>query len=77
MDDGRAVGSLKRRYVYSTRRGVISQYTVMYVHITCFVLHFIRGYLQYGDRGSTEVKVPCYKSEGRWFDRSWCQWIFR
>jgi len=29
-----------------------------------------------GDRGSTVVKVLCYKSEGRWFDHSWCQWIF-
>jgi len=29
-----------------------------------------------GDRGSTVVKVLCYKSEGRWFDRSWCQLIF-
>jgi len=28
------------------------------------------------DRGSTVVKVLCYKSEGRWFDPSWCQWIF-
>ena len=27
-------------------------------------------------RGSTVVKVLCYKSEGRWFDPSWCQWIF-
>ena len=26
-----------------------------------------------GDRGST---VVCYKSEGRWFDPSWCQWTF-
>ena len=26
--------------------------------------------------GSTVVKVLCYKSEGRWFDPSWCQWIF-
>ena len=25
--------------------------------------------------GSTVVKVLCYKSEGRWFDPSWCQWI--
>jgi hypothetical protein len=25
-----------------------------------------------GDRGSTEVKVLYYKSEGRWFDPSWC-----
>jgi len=28
------------------------------------------------DRGSTVVKVLCYKSEGRWFDPSWYQWIF-
>jgi hypothetical protein len=28
------------------------------------------------NRGSTVVKVLCYKSEGRWFDHSWCQWIF-
>ena len=28
------------------------------------------------DRDSTVVKVLCYKSEGRWFDPSWCQWIF-
>jgi len=29
-----------------------------------------------GDLGSTVVKVLCYKSKGRWFDPSWCQWIF-
>ena len=29
-----------------------------------------------GDRGSTVVRVLCYKSEGRWFDPSWCHWIF-
>ena len=32
--------------------------------------------LSIGDRGGTVVKVLCYKSEGRWFDTSWCQWIF-
>ena len=21
------------------------------------------------------VRALCYKSEGRWFDPSWCQWI--
>jgi hypothetical protein len=26
--------------------------------------------------GDTVVKVLCYKSEGRWFDPSWFQWIF-
>jgi len=29
-----------------------------------------------GDRSSTVVKVLCYKSVGRWFDPSWCQWTF-
>ena len=24
----------------------------------------------------TVVKVLYYKSEGRWFDPSWCHWIF-
>jgi len=28
------------------------------------------------DRGRTVVEVLCYKLEGRWFDPSWCQWIF-
>jgi len=26
--------------------------------------------------GSTVVKVLFYKSEGRWFDSSWCHWNF-
>ena len=29
-----------------------------------------------GDRGGSVVKVLCYKSEGRRFDSSWCQWNF-
>jgi len=29
-----------------------------------------------GDRGSTVVKVLCYKSEGRWLDPRWCHWNF-
>ena len=33
--------------------------------------------LQYtGDRGSTVVKVLCYKTGGCWFDPSWCHWNF-
>ena len=40
---------------------------IIYLFICLFIL---------GDRGSTVVKVLCYKSEGRWFDSSWCQWNF-
>ena len=35
-----------------------------------------RGFKSIGDCGSTVVKVLWYKSEGSWFDHSWCQWIF-
>jgi len=37
---------------------------------------YIYIYICIWDHGSTVVKVLCYKSEGRWFDPSWCQWIF-
>ena len=41
------------------------------------VLYYpLNTYISMGDRGGTVVKVLCYKSEGRWFDSSWCQWIF-
>ena len=53
----------------------------MYVCIRTYVSMYVRMYLAYvclyvGDRVSTVVKVLCYKSEGRWFDPSLCQWIF-
>ena len=41
-----------------------------------FLLFYFSYYIVVGDRGSTVVKVLCYKSEGRWFDPSWCQWNF-
>jgi len=46
--------------------------------VTCQIpnLKFWASPLLYGDHGSTLVKVLCYKSEGRWFDPSLCQWIF-
>jgi len=34
--------------------------------------HFYVVLYKLGDCGSTVVKVLCYKSEGRWFDPSWC-----
>ena len=49
----------------------------MYVcmHVCLYVYMYV--YQQHsGDRGSSVVKVLCYNSEGRWFDPSWCQWIF-
>jgi len=39
------------------------------------ILHFSNLFMITGDRSSTVVKVACYKSEGRWFDPGWCQWI--
>jgi hypothetical protein len=38
-------------------------------------LEFKFSSTDYGDRGSTVVKVLRYKSEGRWFDPRWCQFF--
>ena len=43
---------------------------------TCPRQLYCWGFVDHGDRGGTVVKVLCYKSEGRWFDPSWCQWNF-
>ena len=40
------------------------------------LLIILTSTLTFEDRGGTVAKVLCYKSEGRWFDPSWCQWIF-
>jgi len=43
-----------------------------------YIYRMIRCYTyNFGDRGSTVVKVLYYKSEDRWFDPKWCQWIFQ
>ena len=40
------------------------------IFICCVLYHC-------GDRGSTVVKVLCYKSEGHYlFDSRWCHWNF-
>jgi len=31
----------------------------------------VQTHVKIGDRGSTVVKVLCYKSEGHWFDPRW------
>ena len=36
--------------------------------VTGILFEFRRLTLQYRDRGSTVVKVLCYKSEGHWFE---------
>ena len=48
----------------------------LYCHLVATVIHIVSVHSQIGDRCSTVVKVLCYNSEGRWFDPSWCQWIF-
>ena len=46
----------------------LSFYKYIYIHT--------HTHIYIGDRGNTVVKVLCYKSEGRSFDPSLCQWIF-
>jgi len=44
------------------------------VHLVLWKLNILGS--SYGDSGSTVIKVLYYKSEVRWFDPSWCQYIF-
>jgi len=44
--------------------------------VSSYELTYNLGTKQGGDRGSTVVKVLCYKSDGRCFDSRWYQWIF-
>ena len=56
-----------------------TQYKIIYTNMHGFRWFKCLTYWRYellGGRGGTVVKVLCYKSEGRWFDPSWCQWIF-
>jgi len=64
-----------------------SGWVVFYMSIAISVYFIFRDFAPYclilkslshilGDRGNTVVKVLCYKSKGRWFNPSWCQWIF-
>ena len=54
-----------------------TQTTHVYTHRHALYLHNFRIlYHSIGDRGSTVVKVLCYKFEGRWFDSRWCHWNF-
>ena len=41
-----------------------------------YVYNFVWILSWWGDRGSAAVKVLYCRSESRWFDPSWCQWIF-
>ena len=45
-------------------------YTYMYTYIYIYIHIYIYLYIYIWDRGSTVVKMLCYKSEGRWFDPS-------
>jgi len=43
------------------------------INVVLVKLYIISNPLSFG---GTVVKLLCYKSEGRWFDPSWCHWNF-
>jgi hypothetical protein len=59
-----------KRTLHSSRRPSFNELT----NAKNLVLH--SSNFASGDRGSAVVKVLCYKSEGHWFDPSWCHWNF-
>ena len=52
---------------------------VQHADLSMYNRHYNGYFILYkvdGDRGSTVVKVLCYKLEGRWFDSRWGHWNF-
>ena len=45
-------------------------YSEVGLNYCALLVYIIGGFLSEWDRGSTVVKVLCYKSEDRWFDPS-------
>ena len=71
--------SMAYRYKYEKQRIRSDNYLNLCLlkYTNAYVSHCFRNIIYpCGDHGSTVVKVLCYNSEGRWFDPSWCQWIF-
>ena len=62
-------GTLSKQVVSVSR--LVCLMTVIFIVVYCK-----RYFVHNGDRDGTVVKVLCYKSEGRWFDPSWCHWNF-
>jgi len=62
-------------FIYPSNEGALFVICELYV-LNFKDIVFIYVPNKRGDRGSTVVKVLCYKLEGRWFDPSWCHWIF-
>jgi len=54
------------QYIYIYMCVCICEYIYLFIYLFTYL---------FGDRGSTVVKVLCYKSEGRWFHASWYHWI--
>jgi hypothetical protein len=59
--DGTQLNSVPKLQATEANRSIV------FTNVTAVVMR---------DRGSTVVKVLCYKSEGRWFDSRWCHWNF-
>jgi len=70
------IGSVIRNPEIQGEFIIHTQHVIKRIENTTLVLHDLHSIPHITDRSSTVVKVLCYKSEGRWFDPSWCPWIF-
>jgi len=66
---------LTARYIHSVYEAThYTHFPQPHILYSSFILHVSFRYV--GDRGSAVDKVLCYKSEGHWFDPSWCHGNF-
>ena len=74
----KAVNNIKavNKYINVNVNGIPYKCTIFH-----YMFRLFKNYMKWpddgdGDRGGTVAKVLYYKSEGRWFDPSWCHWNF-
>jgi len=71
-------GKIVEKHISSNRIRVTEREIQCISSLASSFKNYACGFFLRGGGGtavSTVVKFLCYKSVGRWFDPSWCQWI--
>jgi len=68
--------TMKKLSHFHKRLCSVNSFAYKYVSFCCLLLCLLKLMACKRDGGGTVFKVLCYKSEGCWFDSSWCHWNY-
>ena len=76
LEDAEALAKRWGAHLYKAWKPPSLLKVQIYISVVLLDDIFMLLYNKNGGHGGTVVKVLCYKSEGRWFNPSWCHWNF-